>query len=132
MAPHDPASDRPLRVLVADNDRGAADNLAAVIGSWGHVTQAVYGGPEALEMAWIFQPDAALLDFGMPDLNGGQVAQALRSRPGARPLLVAVTGYSPQWVSHLYPAAFDRCLLKPVALPALQALLAAARKLPDA
>jgi CheY-like chemotaxis protein len=125
------APERPLRVLVADNDRDAADSPATLVRLWGHIAQPSYGGRQALDSAQTFRPDVALLDFGMPDLNGGKVAESLRSRPDGLPLLVAVTGYSPAWVAQLFPGMFDHCLLKPPVLQELQAILAAARKLPD-
>jgi CheY-like chemotaxis protein len=123
---------RPLRVLTVDNDRNAADSLATVLNHWGHEARAVYGGQEALDAALAFRPDVFLLDFGMPAMNGGKVAQELRSRPGERPMLVTVTGYSPRWVGQLFPSVFDHCLAKPLVFPELHAILAAARKLPDA
>jgi two-component system CheB/CheR fusion protein len=126
------APSRPLRVLVADNDRDTADSLAAVVSLWGHDAQAVHSGQGALDVTLTFRPDVILLDFGMPDLNGGKVARELRSRPGAVPLLVAVTGYGPEWVAGLYPGAFDHQLAKPPILQELQAILAAAARLPDA
>jgi DNA-binding response OmpR family regulator len=126
------APSRPLRVLVADNDRDTADSLAAVVSLWGHDAQAVHSGQSTLDTALTFRPDVILLDFGMPDLNGGKVARELRSRLGQQALLVAVTGYGPEWVAGLYPGAFDYQLAKPPALQELQAILAAAPKLADA
>jgi DNA-binding response OmpR family regulator len=126
------APSRPLRVLVADNDRDTADSLAAVVSLWGHDAQATHSGQGALDTTLSFRPDVILLDFGMPDLNGGKVARELRSRSGKTPLLVAVTGYGPEWVAGLYPGAFDHQLAKPPILQELQAILAAAARLPDA
>jgi CheY-like chemotaxis protein len=123
------SDNRNLRVLIVDDDRNTADSLATVIRLWGHVAQAVYGGQEALDVAWTFRPDVALIDIGMPHVDGGKVATELPLRSGGCPMLLAVTGYSPDWVAHLYPEAFDRCLRKPLEMTQLQAILAAAPKL---
>jgi CheY-like chemotaxis protein len=123
------SDNRNLRVLIVDDDRNTADNLARVIRLWGHVAHAVYGGQEALDVAWTLQPDVVLIDFGMPHVDGGEVATELPLRSGGCPMLLAVTGFNPDWVTNLYPEAFDRCLRKPLEMTQLQAILAAARKL---
>jgi two-component system CheB/CheR fusion protein len=129
--PDGQAPGRPLRVLVVDDDRDNANSLATVIGLWGHIAKAAYGGQEALYVTRSFRADVALIDLGMPNMDGGKVALELRQRPGECPLLLALTGYSPASVEDNYPTAFDRCILKPPELRQLQAILAAAPKLSD-
>jgi CheY-like chemotaxis protein len=123
---------RPLRVLVADDDRDAADSLAELAQLWGHESQAVYGGPETVVAAQAFRPDVVLLDIVMPFMDGVEVAQALRRRPGAQALVVAITGYDLAWATGRGRNLFDRSLLKPAMPEELQQFLAAAPQLPNA
>jgi CheY-like chemotaxis protein len=122
---------RPLRVLVADDDRAAADCLAELARLWGHDAQAVYDGPEALSAADSFRPDVVLLDIVMPLMDGVEVAQALRRRPGGQALVVAITGYDLAWATGRGRGLFDRSLLKPAMPDELQQFLAAAPRLAE-
>jgi len=72
------------RVLLADDNRDAADSLALLLSIEGHEVRVAYGGAAALSLAQSFRPEVALLDIGMPDVDGYQVARALRATPGAR------------------------------------------------
>jgi CheY-like chemotaxis protein len=122
---------RPLRILVADDDRSAADCLAELARLWGHESQAVYGGPEALDAVESFRPDVVLLDIVMPLMDGVEVAQALRQRPDGQPLVVAITGYDLAWATGRGRGLFDRSLLKPAMPDELQQFLAAAPRLAE-
>ena len=89
------AASRPVRVLVADDDRDAVIVLTALLTLEGYEARAAYNGGQVITMARHFQPDAILLDITMPLLNGYEVASTLRERYGERcPLLVAVTAFS--------------------------------------
>ncbi|MGE5098038.1 MAG: ATP-binding protein, partial [Betaproteobacteria bacterium] len=82
------------RVLVADDNRDAADTIGMLIGDLGHEVRIVYDGQAAVSAARIFHPDMALLDIGMPKIDGCMVARALRQEPWAGSLLlVAATGW---------------------------------------
>jgi two-component sensor histidine kinase len=73
------------RVLVVDDNQDAADSLAMILEMGGHDLRVVHDGRAALAVAQTFRPDVVLLDIGMPQLNGYEVAQAMRREPwGAR------------------------------------------------
>ncbi|MDB5930877.1 MAG: hybrid sensor histidine kinase/response regulator [Polaromonas sp.] len=85
---------RAITVLLADDNRDAAETLAELLRLDGHVVLTAYDGLQALEMAMQLQPEVIVLDIGMPSLNGYEVAQRIRAQPwGSQPLMVAATGW---------------------------------------
>jgi CheY-like chemotaxis protein len=106
---------RPLRVLLADDDRDGARTLSALLELEGFEVRTVHGGQEALDAAREFKPDAVLLDIGMPKISGYEAARRLRQRYGDDcPMLVAVTGWkqaSDRILASL--AGFDHHVAKP-------------------
>jgi PAS domain S-box-containing protein len=113
------------RILVADDNIDAADSLAMILEMSGHNVRVAHDGRAALSVAQSFRPDTVLLDIGMPQLNGYEVAQALRQEPwGARITLIALTGWG-QESDRLkaMDAGFDRHLTKPVDPAALEQLM---------
>jgi PAS domain S-box-containing protein len=106
----------PRRVLVVDDNSDAADMLALLLQLDGHLVQAVYSSRDALERAHTFQPDIMLLDIGLPEINGYEVAQRLRATPALSDIrLVAVTGYGrSEDRARARAAGFDDHLVKPV------------------
>ena len=89
-----PAAAHPLRILVVDDSRDAADICATLLELSGHRVQTAYSGRRALEVAEAFQPQVLLLDIGLPDMDGYQLARSIRSAPwGQSVYLVAVTGW---------------------------------------
>jgi signal transduction histidine kinase/DNA-binding response OmpR family regulator len=114
------------RILVVDDNADAARLLADALEVVGHETRVAFDGPAALDVAAEFQPDAALLDLGLPLMDGyelaGQIAAAAVGR--RRPLLVAVTGYGqPSDREKSLAAGFDAHVVKPVDMPRLMSLL---------
>jgi PAS domain S-box-containing protein len=71
----------PLRILIADDNREAAELLAQLLRSGGHIVQTAHDGPSALAAAEALHPELALLDIGMPGMNGYELAQAMRRVP---------------------------------------------------
>jgi CheY-like chemotaxis protein len=115
------APEKSLRVLVVDDNADAADLLAEALGASGHVTSVAQDGPTALHIADTFRPDIALLDIGLPVMDGYELAGKLRSQLGAV-RLIAVTGYGQTPDRERARAAgFDVHLIKPVDLDALLA-----------
>jgi PAS domain S-box-containing protein len=114
------------RVLVADDNRDAADALAMLLELSGHEVRVAHGGRAALSLAQTFRPDVAILDIGMPELNGYEVARQLRRAPwGARMCLVALTGWGQDDDrQRAQEAGFNQHLTKPVDTDALEKLLA--------
>jgi CheY-like chemotaxis protein/two-component sensor histidine kinase len=106
----------PRKVLVADDNRDAAESLAALLQLQGHQTRLAFDGEEALALYRDFAPDVCLLDVGMPGRSGNEVAQAIREAAGGRqPVLVVITGWGQQRDRHqALSAGFDHHLTKPV------------------
>ena len=129
LDPDDDLDIRPLpqalRVLIVDDNRDAAEMLAALLGAWGQHTHLAFDGRTALELGRAFAPDVVLLDLGMPHLDGYETARLMRATGwGARALLVAVTGWGqPHDRDRSQASGFDHHLVKPVAPSALRSLL---------
>ena len=121
----DPAIDAPL-ILVVDDNPDAAESLALVLELEGFRTATAHDGASALAQHDAARPDARLLDLGLPDLDGRDVARRIRERgaPG-RPALIAISGLSrPEEVDASRAAGFDAHLVKPVAPDAIVRVLA--------
>jgi DNA-binding response OmpR family regulator len=106
---------RPLRILLADDDRDATLSLATLLKLEGYEVRHVYDGDATLRAVREFQPDIVLVDIGMPKLSGYDVARQLRERYGKEgPVLVALTGWkqaSDRILATL--AGFDHHVAKP-------------------
>jgi PAS domain S-box-containing protein len=117
---------RTRRILVADDNQDAANSLAMILEMDGHEVRVAHDGRAALSVAQTFRPDTVLLDIGMPQLNGYEVARALRQEPwGAGITLIALTGWGQESDRQkAIDAGFDRHLTKPIDPGALESLLA--------
>jgi len=104
------------RILVADDNRDAAESLAMLLEMAGHEVRVAHHGRAALAVAQAFRPDTALLDIGMPEMSGYEVAQALRNEPWAVGIrLIALTGWGQDSDRRrALEAGFDHHLIKPV------------------
>ena len=114
------------RILVVDDNNDAATSLAAFLELSGHDVRVAHDGRSALETARTFRPSLILLDIGMPEMNGYEVARELRKMPaGQNTVLAAVTGWGQlQDRRRSAEAGFDHHLVKPLDLKALEGLLA--------
>jgi CheY-like chemotaxis protein len=103
-------------VLIVDDNRDAAELLGQILESFGYAVRLAHDGPEALQLARAFRPAVALLDIGLPVMDGYELARKLRSRlPDIR--LVAVTGYGqPNDRRRALDAGFQAHLIKPVTI----------------
>ena len=118
-----PAASRPHRILVVDDEEDARETLAALLEADGHATLAVNDGAAALQAVGTFEPDVVLLDLGLPEPDGYQVARALREQHAKRNImLVAVTGYQSD-PARLRSAGFDNHLIKPASSEQISTLL---------
>jgi len=117
---------RGLRILIADDHEDAAESLALILEAAGHVVRRTHDGEAALAAVSEFAPDVALVDIGMPKVDGYQVAQRLRAMPATAAVrLVALTGWGQERDRERARAAgFDAHLVKPVAPETLTRLLA--------
>jgi PAS domain S-box-containing protein len=107
---------RSLRVLVVDDNSDAADSAAILLRQLGHEVRVAYSGTAALEAALSFQPEVVLLDLGLPDIDGCEVAVRLRQNPDHRKArIIAVSGYGQEAdFQRSQEAGFDTHLVKPV------------------
>jgi PAS domain S-box-containing protein len=119
------ARSRGKRVLVVDDNTDAAETLADILHELGHVTSVAHDGPTALAQATMFKPHVALLDIGLPVMDGYELARRLREKPELRRLrLFAITGYGQESDRERSRAAgFHEHLVKPVDLTQLQDLI---------
>lgn len=113
-----PTSNGPKKVLIVDDNEDAALMLSEVLSTIGHDVAVAHDGPHALEMLDAFSADLAILDVGLPGMDGLTLARAIRARPtGATIRLAALTGYGrPQDRKATAAAGFDLHLTKPVAI----------------
>jgi len=104
------------RILIVDDNHDSADAIALILQLEGNDVKAVYSGSEALALAEQFQPHAVLMDIGMPQLNGYEVARRMRSEPwGKNVLLVAQSGWGQaEDVRQCHEAGFNYHLTKPI------------------
>ena len=116
-----------LRILLVDDNVDAVHTLQLFLRSAGHEVEIAYSAGDALELARLNVPDACLLDIGLPDFDGNELARRLRQLPqAAGSTLVAMTGYGRQQDRETALAAgFDHYLVKPLDTAALSAILAA-------
>jgi two-component system CheB/CheR fusion protein len=120
---------RARRVLIIDDNADAAEALALLARSWGHEVAVAHDGPGALALAESFAPESALVDIGLPGMDGYELARRLREQPRYRDLmLVALTGYGREEDRNAARAAgFDVHLVKPAEIEALEGILAKGR-----
>jgi signal transduction histidine kinase/ActR/RegA family two-component response regulator len=113
-------------VLVVDDNPDVAQMLGETLAEIGYVTRVALDGPSALRIVAEFVPDVALVDLGMPVMDGFELSRRLRELPTLAAMrLVAITGYGqPQDVAATRDAGFDAHLVKPVAFEQIQATLA--------
>jgi len=105
-----------LRVLVVDDNRDAAHSMAMLLELNGHHVHTAFDGESAVTDAAALQPDAILLDIGLPGLNGYEAAKRIRAAQGSRRMaLVALTGWGQdEDRRRSEEAGFDAHLVKPV------------------
>jgi two-component system, chemotaxis family, CheB/CheR fusion protein len=116
----------PHRILIVDDNADAAESMAMLARAWGHEVVMAGDGPSALKVARHFKPERALVDIGLPGMDGYEVARRLRAAPEhSNLLLVAMTGYGrDEDREKAYAAGFDVHLVKPGDLAELQDVLA--------
>ena len=114
------------RVLVTDDNVDAAEALGVLLEILGAEVRVVHDGPSALAAYADYAPDLVLLDIGMPDMDGYEVARRIRAAPGPhRAKLVALTGWGQAEDSRrAREAGFDQHIVKPADIDVLKALLA--------
>ena len=120
-----PVAGAGMKILVVDDNRDAADTCAALLELSGHHVQTAYTGRHAFELAESFRPHALLMDIGLPDFDGYQLAAKVRAAPWGRAIiLIAVTGWGQEEDRRrAFDAGCDHHLTKPIAAETVEALL---------
>jgi CheY-like chemotaxis protein len=113
-------------VLVVEDDPDARDGLRRLLEDWGYSVTVARDGREALEMARVQAASVALVDIGLPEMDGYAVARQLRADLGeGAPFLVALTGHAgPEDRSRALSSGFDAYLAKPIDFSRLSTLIA--------
>jgi PAS domain S-box-containing protein len=116
MAAQHPSNNHCRRILVVDDNQDAAKTLAMVLNVHGHTTQVACNGTDGLLAIERFKPDVVLLDIGLPEMDGYEVARRIRrTERGDDMLVIAITGYGqPTDRTRSQMAGFDFHLVKPV------------------
>lgn len=114
-----------FRVLIVDDYPDAAESACVLLTMLGHDCRIALCATDALVEAGRFVPDVAILDIGLPDLSGFDLARELRKRSGGQPLyLAAVTGWGqPEDRIKAFAAGFNHHILKPADLTKLKMIL---------
>jgi DNA-binding response OmpR family regulator len=118
---------RPLRILVAEDDRDSVLTLTMLLTDDGHEVRSVFSGRRVMGAVIDFDPDVVLLDIAMPELSGWEVARTIRERRGAeRPVIIGVSGEYIKGPDRILAQilGFQHYLVKPYAPADLLALLA--------
>jgi CheY-like chemotaxis protein len=111
-------------VLIVDDNAAVVRSLSRLVRMLGHDIRVAFDGHEALRIAEQFQPEVVLMDIGMPNLSGYDVAREIRSRRGGGVTLVAVTGWGGEADRRRSrDAGFDRHLTKPIEASVLEDVL---------
>ncbi|MBW4053214.1 MAG: response regulator [Proteobacteria bacterium] len=121
-----PTEDKSCRVMIVEDNTDVGDSIALLVRSWGHEVMVAGNGPAALEIAERFKPQRALVDIGLPGMDGYEVARRLRALSQHPEIyLVAMTGYGQAADREKALAAgFDKHLVKPGDPDELQEMLA--------
>jgi len=125
---------RVRRVLIVDDEEDIRTSLARVVRSFGHEVATASDGQGALALAETFHPDCAILDIALQGMNGIELARRLREKyPPDALFLIALTGFGDvDRRDQCRAAGFDEYVVKPGEIDKLEALLGAARPVPDA
>jgi two-component system CheB/CheR fusion protein len=120
-----PAVVKPRRVLVVDDNEDQVQSLALLLKLLGHEVESARDGTSAVAAAKAFVPELALVDIGLPSVNGYDVARQIRKLPGLeKVVLVAQTGWGQEEDRRRSKeAGFDYHLVKPVEIDRVQELL---------
>lgn len=114
------------RILVVDDHPASAEMLVEILAMEGYAVEVARCGQEALDLARSFMPTLALLDIGLPDMDGFALARLFKAEAGLQQIrLIAVSGYGQsQDLKSSQQGCFDRYLIKPVDVEELLSLLA--------
>ncbi len=113
-----------LSILVVDDNEAAAQGMQKLLTLRGHKVEMAFTGQGALETVQAAQPQVVMLDIGLPDMTGHEVAKQLRTQQNYAGTLIALTGYGQDDdKDRSHAAGFDHHLTKPAALAEIEAIL---------
>jgi two-component system, sensor histidine kinase len=113
------------RVLVVEDNPDARESLRLLLGCWGHQVEVAADGASGVQKALDWRPDVAIVDIGLPRLDGYEVARRVRAGLSVKVRLIALTAYgSPEDHAWVLASGFDHHLVKPADTEELQRLLA--------
>ena len=118
-------AERALKILVVDDNVDAAETIAMWLEATGHEVHVEYGARRALERTITDKPEVCLLDIGLPEMNGNELARQIRKLPGMdAAVLIALTGYGQEEDrANTRAAGFDHHFVKPIDTTELASLL---------
>ena len=123
--PEDPRRAR-RRVLVVEDNADIREALQLLLEDAGHDVRCAHTGPEGVAIALEWQPEVAVVDIGLPELDGYELARRVRSALQSRIALIALTGYGqPEDRRRAFAAGFDLHLTKPIAADEVERLVSA-------
>jgi CheY-like chemotaxis protein len=115
------------RILVVEDQPDARESLRLLLECWGHQVEMAADGLRGVQLALAWKPEVAIVDIGLPLLDGYEVARRLRAALGTTIRLIALTAYrSPEDIRRAYAAGFDVHLAKPADPSEIRDLLASA------
>ncbi len=117
------SSSKPCRVLLVDDSEDAAAGLKLLLQAEGHRVETASSGLDALRVEQAFRPEAVILDLGLPDIDGKEVARRIRSMRGAKVTLIALTGWHADPELNADENCFDAYFVKPANLRQLLKVL---------
>jgi DNA-binding response OmpR family regulator len=125
MSPDHPVAQSTRRVLVVDDHMPSAEMVAEILGLEGYEVRIAHSASEAMQEAQRFAPRVVILDIGLPDEDGFEVARKMKERTELHGIrLIALSGYGQsQYPRRAREAGFERYLVKPVDLDELLALV---------
>jgi len=118
-----------MRILIIEDDDDLRATLGDLVESWGHTVETAASGTDGLRQMFEAPPDVALIDIGLPDIDGCQVAQRTRARLGSAARLVALSGFTQrQDRRRILGAGFDSYIAKPPDIEALRRIVTVKRR----
>ncbi len=132
-APGPVAKPRQIRLLIIEDNADVRETMATLCEAWGHEVEVACDGLEGASKVLELRPDVALVDIGLPGIDGFEVARRVRADPrGAAIRLIALTGYgSPEAIAEAIAAGFDFHVTKPADPDRLAALLISVGRAPS-
>lgn len=121
------AACKPHRILLVDDDRDTLDACSLLLHYSGHECRTALTGKAALAELDRYAPDIVILDIGLPDMNGCELAVEIRARVGGGVYIAAMTGWNgPQEVAAIAAAGFDQQVVKPTDAEMLRGIVRSA------